>query len=282
MHEREEHARARHGRARAPRVAERRQEIAAERDLLDEHQNVQEALVSTLSAGLVGPSDGVGAADATLLARTCRADGLLLKPDKPATPIDAMFLPHTRPYTVSTYSKRDGVGTWTYLAAYALWRGDDVWRLLDGVFAAIEYDEPLDDMFVLPETITNWSVDLTADLGIGAPVVAYDWRSGRAQLASRTVDLAPLGKPFDYDFVVLAPVLENGLALIGEPAKFVTLADKRFRDVRTTTDSIEVTLDGAPGEPVTLLAYDTRSERLLPEAHATLGANGTAEVTLAR
>lgn len=255
---------------------------SGQRDLFDEGQSEQEALVSALSGGMVGAGDGIGAADARLLLRTCRADGLLLKPDRPATPIDAMFLPHQRPYTVSTVSRRDGLGTWTYLAAYALWRGDDVRRLLDGLFAWIDYGRPIDDLFVLPEVLTDWSVDLAADLGIHEPVVAYDWRRGTATVADGTLALEPRGKPFDYDYVVLAPIQPNGLALIGEPAKFVTLADRRFRAVAVAGDTLAVALEGAPGETVTLVAFDSRSGRLLDPVTTTLSSDGAGQASITR
>lgn len=253
-----------------------------QRDLFDEAQNDQEALVSALSGGMVGAGDGIGAASATRLLRTCRADGVLLKPDRPATPLDAMFLPHQRPYTVTTTSRRDGLGTWTYLAAYALWRGDDVRRFLDGLFAVIDYGRPIDDMFVLPEALTDWSVDLAGDLGIHEPVVAYDWRRGTAQVVEGTLALEPRGKAFDYDYLVLAPILPNGLALIGEPGKFVTLADRRFRAVEVAADALLVSLEGAASEAVQVVAFDTHTGRLLEPAGVTLAADGTGRVRLSR
>lgn len=45
-----------------------------------EHYPEVQAAVAVLSCGPVGPSDAVGEANASLLARTCRSDGLLLKP----------------------------------------------------------------------------------------------------------------------------------------------------------------------------------------------------------
>lgn len=47
--------------------------------------------VATLSTGPVGPSDSLGHMNHDLVMRTCAADGLILKPDKPATPLDAVF-----------------------------------------------------------------------------------------------------------------------------------------------------------------------------------------------
>lgn len=49
------------------------------------------AVVSVLSAGVVGLGDWLGMVNATLLARTAREDGITLRPDRPMAPTDAMF-----------------------------------------------------------------------------------------------------------------------------------------------------------------------------------------------
>ena len=49
------------------------------------------AIIATMSTGPVGPADGAGQHNATRLRQTCRADGRILQPEKPLTPIDATF-----------------------------------------------------------------------------------------------------------------------------------------------------------------------------------------------
>eukprot|EP00936_MAST-01D_sp_MAST-1D-sp1_P001500 g1500.t1 len=49
------------------------------------------ALMALLSMGPVTFSDAVGATNRTLVMQTCRQDGVLLKPDRPATALDAQF-----------------------------------------------------------------------------------------------------------------------------------------------------------------------------------------------
>ncbi len=52
-----------------------------------------QTIVTTLSTGPVGPSDMVGGTNASLVMQTCRAgDGLLLRPDRPATTVDSAFV----------------------------------------------------------------------------------------------------------------------------------------------------------------------------------------------
>ena len=49
------------------------------------------ALASALSAGPNQIGDKINASDIELIVKTCREDGLLLKPDRPATPIDSYW-----------------------------------------------------------------------------------------------------------------------------------------------------------------------------------------------
>jgi hypothetical protein len=242
-----------------------------------------EALISVLSSGMVGPGDAIGAARPEIIGRTCRKDGVLLKPDRPARPLDAMFLPHERPFTTVTTSERPGLGTWTYLAAYHLSSAHPERAFKDNVFATIAYDgQPLEDQFVFPELVSDWRLELGAELGIDERVVVYDWRNGSAFLAKGRIELPPVEHLYDFVYLVLAPVLKNGLALIGETDKFVTLADRRFRDIRVTSDGIELELSGNAGESVTLAAFDTRTGRLLDPVTATLDAAGQASARIDR
>lgn len=54
------------------------------------HGALQSAVLS-LSDGPVCPSDAVNASNASLILHACDASGKLLRPDRPATAIDAVF-----------------------------------------------------------------------------------------------------------------------------------------------------------------------------------------------
>ena len=77
-------------------------------------------------------------------------------------------------------------------------------------------------------------------------------------------------------------MLPNGLALLGETEKFVTVADKRFTDIAVQDDAIGVTLAGVPGEQVTVEAFDKVAGQKLAPVSVTVGADGTATATLSR
>jgi hypothetical protein len=66
-------------------------------------------LLSTLSAGLVGVGDAIGAADAASIKRAVRADGTLIKPDVPVVLLDRSI--------VATYSQHPG-GRATYVFGF--------------------------------------------------------------------------------------------------------------------------------------------------------------------
>jgi hypothetical protein len=241
-----------------------------------------EALISSLSAGMVGPSDGIGELDAELLLRTCRSDGVLLKPDGPAVPIDAMFLEHERPYVVHARSTHD-VGTWSYVAAFHLASGHEDYTSQHSFFAIVAYDGvPIEQMVVLPEVVRDWHVDLARDLRLDGPVVAYDWRTGTAALVDGRVELAPVAELYGHAYYVLAPVLDNGLALIGETDKFIAAADRRFEHISTSADALEIALVGAPGETVTLVGFDTVTSALLAPVAVVIDEQGQGHATIAR
>lgn len=242
-----------------------------------------EALVSALSAGMVGVSDAIGKTVKDFVLATCRQDGVLLKPDRPATPIDPMFVPNQRPFTVSTVSKIKGVGEWTYLAAFNISSEHPKREDTDRLWEILLYDDVgVANMFHYPTNVTDWSFDMLRDIGQVGERVLYDWRTGNAELVSDQFNIPTLEKLNDFAYLVLAPVSDNGLALIGEPAKYVTMADKRIAGVKVEKNGFRVTVSGKPGEQVELAAFDTVVSRMLEPGIGTIGADGTAVINIGR
>ncbi len=242
-----------------------------------------EALISTLSAGMVGAGDRVGEADAELLAQTCRADGLLLKPDRPATPIDAVFFDHRRPFTVHTWSDRGEFGRWHYAAAFHLAREHPQRTALDRIWPYVSYGlQDAGSMFVFPEQVADRHLDLTRDLGASGESVIFDWR-GRTAKTALDVTLWPeMADLYDFSYFVVAPVWPNGLALIGEVDKFVTVADRRFTSMAFDGDAVRLELAGVSGETVSIWVYDTIAGAMQAPYEATIGADGSASITVSR
>lgn len=200
-------------------------------NIMPEANPTEEALVSALSGGPVGPSDMIGKSDPTVILRTCRKDGLLLKPDRPATPIDIMFLYNKselvggkKPWVVTTESRHE-IGKTTYLAAFNLW----------------------------PQNMYEPFVSFD-EAGISGKHLIYNYESGDYKIVSDKVSfgLMPPEKAFYY---VLCPVLQNGMAIIGETGKFVTMSAKRFPEVKLVDGLLSMTVEGVPGEKVEIGIY---------------------------
>ena len=190
-----------------------------------EHAEI-EALLSVLSTGPVGVGDRLGRADAEIVRRTCRADGVLVKPDFPIAAVDRAFLQHgvarPEPLIAETASAHTA-GTWTYvLTINAFRQGDPVTSRVD-----------------------------LRDVGVTEPVVAFDWRAGTAEPLDPgggwDVALPAAG----WDYRLLAP-LRDDVAVIGDANLFAPAGDMRIGDV----DGRRVTVLGAPGERVTLTVWD--------------------------
>jgi hypothetical protein len=194
-----------------------------------EHAEI-EALLSVLSTGPVGIGDALGRADASVVSRTCRADGILVKPDVPIAAVDRAFLQHgvARPEPiVAEATTTHGTNRWHYVLTFNAFRQGD------------------------PEA-SRVSLD---DIGVGGDVVAYDWRRGTAEVLGAgggwDVNLPTAG----WDYRVLAPVLPSGVAVIGDTRLFAPAGDMRIAAVDPTDAGARVTVLGA-GERVQLTWWD--------------------------
>jgi len=192
--------------------------------MVGERWPYEEALISVLSAGVVGPSDKIGKSDADLLMKTCRKDGVLLKPDRPATAIDLMFTDNNKPLVVTTES-RHKAGVTTYLAAFNL-------RPLLNRDNEVSFEE----------------------IGLDGTHLVWDHRKQKAYTSSTKIDFGRMNRN-DAHYYVVSPFLENGMAVIGEADKFVTLSKKRFSSIEEGDGGLYMELEGVPGESVKVYVY---------------------------
>jgi hypothetical protein len=223
-----------------------------------------QALVSVLSCGGVGPGDKIGLANKELLLKTCRADGLLLKPDKPATTIDARFLPGGPKGEVwDTYVEFEGV-RWRYL------------------FVANQ-KEPFD---LAPGEVglsgDNPSIMLDCRTDLAKPVHAF--AQTPLHLGGITVS-KPAEIPFQL--FLFAPLDVTGLAFLGESNKFIRVSKQRFKLISDMGKSVEVL--GTPGEKVSLewqsparpvvLKFDGKADAFASHSNHITSSDGQYSVT---
>jgi hypothetical protein len=183
-----------------------------------------EALLSALSAGPVGVGDRVGTADPGLVRRTCRADGVLVRPDVPVAAIDRAVFDApvwTGELLVGSAHTDHAAGRWGY-----------------AVTANV-------GMEPRPNATRVAFADLGDDCPASESIALYDWRTSSVEVLPRDggydLELDPAG----WDYRVLAPVLASGVAVIGDPAAYATAGDTRLGEVETAGDESTVTVLGA-------------------------------------
>jgi hypothetical protein len=195
-----------------------------------------EALISALSAGPVGIGDRVGAADPAIIRRTCRADGVLVRPDVPVAAIDRAWFDApvwSGELLVGSAHTNHAAGRWGY-----------------AVTANVGIEPRPNTTHVVPE-------DLGDDCPSSDSIAVYDWRTARVEVQTRADGYAVALDPAGWDYRVLAPVLANGVAVIGDPDVYATAGDSRIAAVALDGDEATVTVLGA-GERVRLTGWSAR------------------------
>ncbi len=192
-----------------------------------------ESLLAALSAGPVGIGDRIGGTNRDLVLRTCREDGVLVKPDAPIAAIARCFRANSY-WSASllvgeTYSTHPA-GRWVYVAT--LHAGSR------------------------PERIAG-RVEL-ADLGAvrpSGPVIVYDWRRQTWQRVAADggwdVDLEHQG----WDYRVLCPLLPGECAVFGDVSKYATAGDRRVAAISADADHLRFAVEGALDTAVDVRGY---------------------------
>ncbi|MFX0140114.1 MAG: hypothetical protein ACFFDN_41115, partial [Candidatus Hodarchaeota archaeon] len=195
--------------------------------IFDERFPDFKCLYQILNAGLVAPGDKKEDVNWTLLQKTCRNDGLLLKPDKALTVNDLMFKKHRKYYICDTYSKIDNL-TWRYVLISNIW----------------------------PKRVKETSFTLK-ELGFDSnEYILYDYLSGGVNRI-KFDDYIEIGRlrKHGYKYFILCPVTESDMALIGCPDKFITCSKKMFIGIETTKNSISFLVENIKEAIVKILIY---------------------------
>lgn len=109
----------------------------------------------------------------------------------------------------------------------------------------------------------------------------YDVGSGEVfgiqeLLTNNTITVGKCKKE-DFQYIVVAPLLRNGMALFGELNKFVTVSEVRFPSVDETGDRAFATVVGVPSETVTVTVYTGKSTVVVD---CVIGSSGYADLSI--
>lgn len=203
-----------------------------------------EAAISTLSTGPVAVGDRLGYTDRELVMRSCDENGRILKPSRPATPIDATYI---RRAFRKEGSGPDGV----VLATHSLIGGLS-WEIILGAVLTKPYSVTPHDLQHLHQPSSS-----TTTLRVAYRVERGEVVGGISSLQifddHHPLVLSPCDRS-DFAMVYTAPVGPGGVILLGEVSKWVPVSPQRIRSmVMSTQATMKVKVQGAVKEPVTML-----------------------------
>ena len=258
-----------------------------------------DALVSAFSTGPVAIGDGNGQTNAALALATCRADGVLLIPVMPLTPIDRMWwsaaasagagMANAAREHGAQAAATEAVASPSWLMQSYSRIGDGLWRYVVAIDAPcnttppvrLNYDlwwPPHEPAYAAAEYAAAWHGAACAH---GEP--AYTRSSCVARLDAHNGELAACTVPGHrfpngthvWALATLAPLLPGGWALLGEPDKFVGVSHRRFARVDgRDRDVLTLELEGMVSEAVHLVIVTPRPDARVLVLHATIGAAG--------
>lgn len=180
----------------------------------------EDVLLANLLGGEIQLSHRIGECNFALVKRTYRdADGLILKPDRPIAPLDRCYIEHCG--VGYTESDRNGQ-RWFYVLS----------------LPAAGY---LDSFRV-------------SDLGVGGQWAVYNFDTGVASVVDATSPLE-LQREARHEYFVAAPLLSNGMAVIGDTAKFVTMAEMRIASVEVEGNSLRMGVMGSEADSPIITGY---------------------------
>jgi len=187
-------------------------------------------LYQILNAGIVAPGDKKENVNWPLLRRTCRADGLLLKPDKPLTANDLMFKKHKKYYICDTQTTINNF-TWRYIFISNIWPR----RVKETFFTLKELGYMKNDYII------------------------YDYHSGVINRV-KIDDFIEVGrlKRYGYKYYILCPITINGMALIGCPDKFITCSGRLIININASRDFLNFIVENIKNKVVNLLIYSEK------------------------
>lgn len=206
-------------------------------------------LIATLSAGIVGVGDALGAVNTNNLLKSVRRDGVIVKPDVCLSLTDQTWLQEIQgknlPLIASTFTDHEG-----FKACY---------------------------VFSFARRSTNSAASFTAgQLGIAGNIFVYDYFTQIGTLVSN-------GNAFNFNttlpdnftggsYFIVAPIGPSGIGLLGDTNKYVSRGKKRISEL-SDSGSLRAKVLFAPGETsVTLSGY-------APFAPSVLAVNGTVHAT---
>ena len=197
-----------------------------------------QAITIALSTGPNGPSDGIGYTNASLVMSTVRGDGVTLKPDRPATTMDAALM-----NIFSSGDVPDVRSTWTAYGGSPSYR----WNYVLSTRLEKNFTFTLEDLGAGPLALFDYFNTGAGPQGVLTnPTDIFTIPTGQGQPS------AP-AKAHDIFYFVGVPQLPGGWWLYGEAGKIVSMSKQRVPELTTLADGFSASVSIVDGESVTML-----------------------------
>eukprot|EP00055_Hartaetosiga_balthica_P010247 m.43186 g.43186 ORF g.43186 m.43186 type:complete len:767 (+) comp7096_c0_seq2:66-2366(+) len=223
---------------------------SSEGSVMNEPSPWRQCIVSTLSAGPVTPGDGIEYQNKDIIMRSCRKDGVLLQPDRPAVTID-------------TSAKAEAFND-SFLGPMG-----KVW-ITYSTASGMRFDHLFVSISETPCPFSQRNITLGLNTPRSDDLVVYSVDTETMSTSSLVVqplsDANPLLIPRNANAqeVLLyhtSPVLSNGFAVLGDISKIVPTSPKRIETISVTQTSTQVVVNGAPDEVITIYFFNTKTSQ---------------------
>ena len=222
--------------------------------------------LAVLSLGPVGIADGMGMTNVTLVNRTCRSDGVLLKPSKTLTAIDSTFVPvkwndDAKPYVGFLPLTPDGDCTRKRPCSPSVYQthsavSGTTWHQLLSIHVGSFHPQRSDffpeisaQKYIMRES--RWSQCKNGSTYAASKCAVMVSPSSLPDITTGPHRVDSSGA-VSWKLFTLAPVLSNGWTLLGETTKFVPVSPVRFLSVDARGPCVVFTVSMAGREVITV------------------------------
>lgn len=203
-------------------------------------------------------------ANATIIFRSIRTDGLILKPSRPLSSVDYW------------YSQQ------AFTASGVEWQLQETYTELQGLRWHYVMAVDLDSELVVTPDMLHIDVDQQAYIAYYSDSGFTNiYKSARLFNASQPLVLPPTMLP-TFSVYYLAPVLGNYLVLYGERDKWVRVSQQRITslDLLTSPFALTIGMVGEPGERVVMEFAGVAQPTQVYAAEVEMDTTGAASLTI--
>mmetsp|Transcript_435 Transcript_435/g.476 ORF Transcript_435/g.476 Transcript_435/m.476 type:complete len:801 (+) Transcript_435:113-2515(+) len=216
------------------------QPLCGNRDVCYEPNAHADNAVAALSGGPYGIADKVGFTNRSVVMHSCRDDGVLLKPDWPLSSLDFTF----------TDTDAKGAFVWAAHDDFGPFR----WSYIIGI--NVDYTVSITPRR-LQGAVSRPMVAWKVSLDVPGPISVIQFSDDNPLLLPASPATSKVAAGLSH--YTAAPVLPNGMVLLGDISKWTTMSHRRVNSLLIDGTNIIAELYGSPNENISFAYVETPS-----------------------